>query len=186
MKNRKRRLLCGVLCAVMLFASAGSVLAVSCTNYSDWFKPSYNEMNELNLIPSEFSGYDLKKNITRGEMSVLAVHAYGLITKNAIELERTDYFSDTTDKAILEAYELGIVSGYPDGTFRPDQYLTRQEFFKIIQNSATRSPITRPWTARISRSSTTPALFPAGPWRLRRSASSANTSTAPRPPQACP
>ena len=63
MKNRKRRLLCGVLCAVMLFASAGSVLAVSCTNYSDWFKPSYNEMNELNLIPSEFAGYDLKKNI---------------------------------------------------------------------------------------------------------------------------
>ena len=134
MKNRKRRLLCGVLCAVMLFASTGSVLAVSCTNYSDWFKPSYNEMNELNLIPSEFAGYDLKKNITRGEMSVLAVHAYGLITKNAIELERTDYFSDTTDKTILEAYELGIVSGYPDGTFRPDQYLTRQEFFKIIQN----------------------------------------------------
>ena len=119
MKNRKRRLLCGVLCAVMLFASAGSVLAVSCTNYSDWFKPSYNEMNELNLIPSEFAGYDLKKNITRGEMSVLAVHAYGLITKNAIELERTDYFSDTTDKTILEAYELGIVSGYPDyHTFR--------------------------------------------------------------------
>lgn len=134
MKNRKRRLLCGALCAVMLFASTGSVLAVSCTNYSDWFRPSYNEMNELNLIPSEFAGYDLKKNITRGEMSVLAVHAYGLITKNAIELERTDYFSDTTDKTILEAYELGIVSGYPDGTFRPDQYLTRQEFFKIIQN----------------------------------------------------
>ena len=121
MKNRKRRLLCGVLCAVMLFASTGSVLAVSCTNYSDWFRPSYNEMNELNLIPSEFAGYDLKKNITRGEMSVLAVHAYGLITKNAIELERTDYFSDTTDKTILEAYELGIVSGYPDGTCRPDQ-----------------------------------------------------------------
>ena len=26
------------------------------------------------------------------------------------------------------------MSGYPDGTYRPEQYLTRQEFFQIIQN----------------------------------------------------
>lgn len=134
MKTLKRKLLCLALCAAMVLSSAVGAAAVSCKNYSDWFKPSYNEMQELNLIPASFEGYDLKKNITRAEMSALAVHAYALITKNAIELERTDYFSDTTDKIILEAYELGIVSGYPDGTFRPDQPLTRQEFFKIIQN----------------------------------------------------
>ena len=134
MKQRTRRLLCLALCAVMLLSAVTSVSAVTCKNYSDWFKPSYNEMKELNLIPASFDGYDLKKNITRAEMCALAVHAYALITKNAIELERTDYFSDTTDTTILEAYELGIVSGYPDGTFRPDQPLTRQEFFKIIQN----------------------------------------------------
>ena len=134
MKQRTRRLLCLALCAVMLLSAVTSVSAITCKNYSDWFKPSYNEMKELNLIPASFDGYDLKKNITRAEMCALAVHAYALITKNAIELERTDYFSDTTDTTILEAYELGIVSGYPDGTFRPDQPLTRQEFFKIIQN----------------------------------------------------
>ena len=134
MKPLKRKLLCLALCAAMVLGSAVGAAAVSCKNYSDWFKPSYNEMQELNLIPASFEGYDLKKNITRAEMSALAVHAYALITKNAIELERSDYFSDTTDTTILEAYELGIVSGYPDGTFRPDQPLTRQEFFKIIQN----------------------------------------------------
>ena len=134
MKPLKRKLLCLALCAAMVLSSAVGAAAVSCKNYSDWFKPSYNEMQELNLIPASFEGYDLKKNITRAEMSALAVHAYALITKNAIELERSDYFTDTTDKTILEAYELGIVSGYPDGTFRPDQPLTRQEFFKIIQN----------------------------------------------------
>ena len=134
MKQCTRRLLCLALCAVMLLSAVPSVSAVSCRNYSDWFKPNYNEMKELNLIPASFEGYDLKKNITRAEMCALAVHAYGLITKNAIELERTDYFSDTTDPTILMAYELGIVSGYPDGTFRPDKPLTRQEFFKIIQN----------------------------------------------------
>lgn len=134
MKQCTRRLLCLALCAVMLLSAVPSVSAVSCRNYSDWFKPNYNEMKELNLIPASFEGYDLKKNITRAEMCALAVHAYGLITKNAIELERTDYFSDTTDPTILMAYELGIVSGYPDGTFQPDKLLTRQEFFKIIQN----------------------------------------------------
>ena len=134
MKQCTRRILCLALCAVLLLSAVPSVSAVTCRNYSDWFKPSYNEMQELNLIPDSFAGYDLQKNITRAEMCALAVHAYALITKNAIELERTDYFSDTTDTAILEAYELGIVSGYPDGTFRPDALLTRQEFFKIIQN----------------------------------------------------
>lgn len=134
MKNRKRRLLCLALCVLMLLSSMVTVGAVSCSNYSNWFRSSYNEMRELDLIPASFEGYDLQKNITRAEMCALAMHAYAMITQNEIELERTDYFTDTTDTQIMEAYELGIVSGYPDGTFRPNQLLTRQEFFKIIQN----------------------------------------------------
>lgn len=134
MKKWRRRLLSVALCALTLLACMTPAAAVSCRNYSTWFQSSYSEMQELGLIPSSFEGYDLQKNITRAEMCALAMHAYALITENAIELARTDYFSDTTDTSILEAYELGIVSGYPDGTFRPDQALTRQEFFKIIQN----------------------------------------------------
>ena len=45
MKKTMRPLAALLLCAALLLGSAGSVLAVSCTNYSDWFKPSYNEMN---------------------------------------------------------------------------------------------------------------------------------------------
>lgn len=68
-------------------------------------------------------------------MCELAVVAFEKATGNVIdELERTDYFTDTTDKNILKAYEYGIVSGYPDGSFQPNKTLTRQEFFKIIQN----------------------------------------------------
>jgi len=46
----------------------------------------------------------------------------------------TDYFKDTTDPDICYAYEQGIISGYDDGTFRANQQLTRQEFFKITYN----------------------------------------------------
>ena len=92
-------------------------------------------MQALGILPASFTTGDLTATITRGEMSELAVVAFEKATGNVIdELERTDYFTDTTDKNILKAYEYGIVSGYPDGTFQPDKTLTRQEFFKIIQN----------------------------------------------------
>lgn len=134
MKKAVRTLAALTLCAVMLLGSVGNAAAVSCTNYSDWFEPSYTEMKQLDLIPDSFNGYDLKKSITRAEMCYLAVHAYHLITKNEVEPSQTDYFSDTSDPVILEAYELGIVGGYPDGTYRPNNYLTREEFFQIVRN----------------------------------------------------
>ena len=103
--------------------------------YSSWFAPYYKEMQELGILPSSFTSGDLTATITRGEMCELAVVAFEKATGNVIdELERTDYFTDTTDKNILKAYEYGIVSGYPDGSFQPNKTLTRQEFFKIIQN----------------------------------------------------
>ena len=103
--------------------------------YSSWFAPYYKEMQELGILPSSFTSGDLTATITRGEMCELAVVAFEKATGNVIdELERTDYFTDTTDKNILKAHEYGIVSGYPDGSFQPNKTLTRQEFFRIIQN----------------------------------------------------
>lgn len=134
MKHLRRTLCVLLVLALLCGMSVTSFARVNCTNYSSWFEPSYNEMNELGLIPESFSGYDLKKNITRGEMTTLAVHIFEKFTGNSITPERTDYFTDTQDPMIIKAYELGIVGGYPDGTFRPNQNLTRQEFFKIIEN----------------------------------------------------
>ena len=56
------------------------------------------------------------------------------LTGNTPHPNRTDYFTDTNDPLVCAAYEIGIVGGYPDGTFRPNQLLTRQEFFVIISN----------------------------------------------------
>ncbi len=124
-----------LLCLVILltaipFASANQDF----TGVKDWFKPNLQEMQQLNLIPDTFYGMDLSKDITRGEMCKLAVHALEEIMGYEIEPERDDYFTDTGTSHIVKAYELGIVSGYDDGTFRPDKFLTRQEFFKIMQN----------------------------------------------------
>ena len=133
MKKFKRltALALALVMALGLTTGAGAAGA----KYSSWFAPYYKEMQELGILPSSFTSGDLTATITRGEMCELAVVAFEKATGNVIdELERTDYFTDTTDKNILKAYEYGIVSGYPDGSFQPNKTLTRQEFFKIIQN----------------------------------------------------
>ena len=133
MKNVKK--LTALILTLVLVLGLSPAATAAGAKYSAWFAPYYKEMQELGILPASFTSGDLTATITRGEMSELAVAAFEKATGNVIdELERTDYFSDTSDANILKAYEYGIVSGYPDGTFRPNQTLTRQEFFKIIQN----------------------------------------------------
>ena len=133
MKKFKRLTALALALVMVLGLTTGAGAANA--KYSTWFAPYYKEMQELGILPSSFATGDLTATITRGEMCELAVVAFEKATGNVIdELERTDYFTDTTDTNILKAYEYGIVSGYPDGSFQPNKTLTRQEFFKIIQN----------------------------------------------------
>lgn len=41
-------------------------------------------------------------------------------------------FTDTTDRSVLALYELGIIDGMGDGTFRPNETLSRAQISKII------------------------------------------------------
>ena len=128
MKRRVSALLLALTLAVSLASGAFAA------TYSNWFKSNYQEMQNLKILPDQFTGMDLKQPITRGEMCLLAVQAFEEATGNDLELDGTQYFTDTNDTNITKAYEYGIVSGYPDGTFRPDQRITRQEFFKLLEN----------------------------------------------------
>lgn len=127
--------LCLVLSALPLTAGATPV-------YNEWFGSYYQELTALGLFPASFDNKDLNLPITRKEMCEIAVPALEMITGNAIEPARKDYFSDTQDMNIVKSYELGIVDGYTDGTFKPENNLTRQEFFKIVQNFCQASSFT--------------------------------------------
>ena len=131
----KRRIISLALCLVLLFTAVPKADAAgNFTGVAHWFEESLREMQELDLLPGSFDGMNLSTNITRGEMCELAVYAFERITGYAIDPWSDAYFSDTKADYIIKAFELGIVDGYPDGTFKPDALLTRQEFFQIIEN----------------------------------------------------
>jgi len=132
MKSSLRRLAALLLLLACLLALAAPAFAYK--NASDWAAPYLKEADLLGLLPASLKNADMKGNITRGEMCAIATSAYQELTGNTPNPNRTDYFTDTSDSVICAAYEIGIVKGYDDGTFLPDQFLTRQEFFVIMSN----------------------------------------------------
>ena len=121
-----------LLILATLLSLASPVLAYE--NASSWAVPELDEASFLGLLPDTMQNADMKSDITRMEMCYIATSAYEKLTGNSPTPNHTDYFFDTTDPLICAAYEIGIVSGYDDGTFRPEQLLTRQEFFVILSN----------------------------------------------------
>ena len=96
MKKFKRLTALALALVMVLGLTTGAGAAGA--KYSSWFAPYYKEMQELGILPSSFTSGDLTATITRGEMCELAVVAFEKATGNVIdELERTDYFTDTTD-----------------------------------------------------------------------------------------
>jgi hypothetical protein len=70
--------------------------------------------------------------MTKAELATVASRFDNLSTPGAIT------FSDTSghwaEKYILSAAAKGWVKGYEDGTFKPDQYITRAEFVTLVNN----------------------------------------------------
>lgn len=78
-------------------------------------------------------------SITRAEFAAIAARFFEV----EVEIER-DYFSDIADHwanyEINRAYILGLVEGYPDGSFRPDQPITRAEAMTLMNRVLERAP----------------------------------------------
>ena len=55
-----------------------------------------------------------------------------LIEQTKAELSFTDLSSHWAKNAITSAVATGIATGYPDGSFKPDQFITRAEFTKLL------------------------------------------------------
>ncbi len=68
-----------------------------------------------------------------GEAVITRVEFARLLAEN-LELDQSDSapFSDTDDGAVAALATLGAVNGYADGTFRPDQPISRAEMWVVV------------------------------------------------------
>lgn len=128
----KKRILSLILCLALLIGAVPSVSAYS--NLGEWAEEAVVAMDTLGFLPQELRDADMTRSITRGEMCKMAVLVHKNLTGVYDQSVSTDHFEDTSDPDICYAFEQGIITGYSDGSFRPDQFLTRQEFFKIVYN----------------------------------------------------
>lgn len=77
--------------------------------------------------------------VTRAEFAVMLIHALRPQEKqsNSGPLTFTDLeqIGEWALNAVAQAVQAGIISGYEDGTFRPDARITRSEMAKMIANA---------------------------------------------------
>ena len=129
----KKRIICLFVCLALLAACLPAASAYH--NVSPWAQEAVDSMSGLGFLPDSLKNADMGKNITRGQMCQMAVLVYNqLMGTPDVGPDSTNNFTDTSDPAINYAYEQGIVGGYGDGTFKPNDPLTRQDFFKITYN----------------------------------------------------
>lgn len=101
--------------------------------YAVWEEETQTHNAYINGYPDDTFGPD--KTITRAEAAVMF---YNLLS------EKSGYLSTFTDvpagqwysDAVITLAGMGVVNGYPDGTFRPDAPITRAEFVTMALNFA--------------------------------------------------
>lgn len=104
--------------------------------------------NEKTEVPEEFGldhyayvigypdgGVHPESNITRAEVATIFFRLLSDEVRNRVMTDENS-FSDVEDgmwfnRAVSTMANMGIVNGYPDGTFRPNEYITRAEFAAI-------------------------------------------------------
>ncbi|MCW2276813.1 S-layer homology domain-containing protein [Heliophilum fasciatum] len=101
-----------------------------------WSKDAVNDMaSRLVVFNAEIFAPD--KVITRADFAEYIIRALGLYREGSKHENKFKDVSANGDRtlAILIASESGIVTGYPDGTFRPDALITREEAMAMYQRA---------------------------------------------------
>lgn len=102
--------------------------------YYDYIKAAFNTGVVTGIAKNEFG---IGSNITRQDICVMLGRAlsylnYNITTENYKEYKDADRISDYALPYINLLTSADVVSGYSDGTIKPDAYATRAECAKII------------------------------------------------------
>lgn len=101
-----------------------------------WAKEAVNDMGSRMVIEGMGSGSFLPdQDISRAEFAAIIVRGLGLKLDNGqapfTDVNVTDWYNS----AVHTASAYGLISGFEDGTFRPNDKITREEAMVIIANA---------------------------------------------------
>jgi len=97
-----------------------------------WATPFISSVKSAGIIKGYPDGsFRPEQFVTRAEMVKMVLAAIDLETES-YDLSGFKDRGHWADSYIAAAVRVGIINGYPDGTFRPDNYITRAEAAKVI------------------------------------------------------
>lgn len=110
---------------------------------SNWAKDIVTAAIDANIVPKANLGIDYTKAITRAQFCAIATQLYETVTGKT--LTASGSFDDTNDTNVLKMASIGVINGYGNGKFGPDDKLTREQAAVILNRLAT--AIGKPMTA---------------------------------------
>lgn len=104
---------------------------------AQWAKSAVNELGAKLIVQVDSTGlFHPEHDITRAEFATILVNGLGLKMKRGAlspysDVKPSAWYSDV----IQTAYEYSLISGFEDGTFRPEDKLTREQAMKMLSNA---------------------------------------------------
>ena len=114
-------------------------LVLSSVTVADTSNETAYKLFELNLMKGDGNGFNLDGQLKRSEAATFIVKLLGKeaeVTKNKAKYITNQFFDvkgqDWFAPYVGYCHRNGIVSGFPDGTYKPDEYVSEKAFLTMI------------------------------------------------------
>lgn len=103
-----------------------------------WAKAAVNDMGSRMIVEGTGNGlYSPNQEITRAEFASIIVRALGLKLENGSSPFADVSASSWYAGSIQTAYDYKLINGFKDGTFRPEDKITREQAMVILSKAMT-------------------------------------------------
>jgi hypothetical protein len=133
------------ICIAISMTSSMNAQGFNDLNSGYWAYNSIQSLSEQNILTG-YQDMTFKPNnpVTRAEFATMIIKALG---KDSVAPSSSYDFSDVSNYFwgygnIQRAYSSGLIKGFPDGTFRPNAYITKAEVLAILSSALTNDYMT--------------------------------------------
>nr|WP_302656917.1 InlB B-repeat-containing protein [uncultured Agathobaculum sp.] len=107
-----------------------------------WYNHAVSTLSAMGIVKGDTKGkFNPNASITRAEFAAIAARFDDKANTTAADF--SDIASHWAKNEISAASNKGWINGYPDGTFKPDNHITRAEAMTLVNRVLKRLPETR-------------------------------------------